>query len=524
MPNYYRPRRLEVVAPPEPEIPPRNLLVWRDSVHESEQEVLSFWRVSFGARYDRDGIFEALARFYEAAKITSHIAYEALGDFDLLLRLWVPRGPLPEELAAILRAHLVAHDVWEVEYIYCTLNEHWRLGQDPKPVDLPTKTLMDNKVVQAINDFNDRQVQNADEPYPPGAQELIDANLLGPVNLEERGIRFYMTMSRPFRALSQAARQDLFSRLREVCRDAEDDFHRHNPSVALPTHVSVYSGVGGTMGEFLLLGRAPHGYFHDFIRDLSFRVRGLHLPETQGMRPHTNVLADRMFSECTEHRRTVAVKQVVDDIADRNEDQELEYKATFSVDFSTYINTGERRSKDEMKDAVLRTVCGMLNSDTGGVLVVGVVEVDREYQKALRHSVARGDQMLERLSSEFGYKPERRDAAYVRPLANLTVGVELEYMDGQPYASLDIVAGAVQTMLRDRIDPNPFLFFRMETAAQDGRTVLIIQVSPADSWCYARLHRNSEEAFFVREAASTRQYSRRETELYQRAHRREPAG
>lgn len=523
MATYYAARSLRAVKEPRPPGKVRPLLLWHDIVHERERETLTFWRLSFGPKYDRNGIFGHLEEFYKAFEIRSHILYETLGEFDILLRLWIPRGFLPGEIETGLRSHLAWHDVWNVEYMFSTSHEHWTMRGRPKPTDALAGTFVSNQTITAINEFNDRQVESADLPYPQEVEDLIDRGLIAPINLEERGIRFYLFLGRPFRPLDRAVRDDLLRRLGEECDAADAEFREHNPS-APASHISIYSGVGGSFTDYLLLGRAPHEYFHDFMRTLVFKLREMPLVADYGMRPHTHVIADQIFSECTEHRRTLSAEEVDAAALGAGESQTLEYKATFSVNLRAVLHDNVKSGQPEMKDAVVKTVCGMLNSDDGGVVVLGVLEVDREYAGALRHSQKRADALLAQLHERFHYSPPSDEHGVRRPLPNLEVGIELEYTGGGPYESFDVFSRAVSDTLRERIDPSPWPWMRMDPVTRQGHTLLYLSIEAADDWCYARLSDGTADAFFVREAASTRQYTARERDLYQRAHRPRDGG
>src|SRR5436305_333564 len=95
---------LRAVNPPPDESGAAEILIWNDAVHERvESAHLYFWRLSFGFDYDRDSIFEHLAQFYRKANINSYVAYETLGDYDVLIRMWVPRTYIAEEIENALR-------------------------------------------------------------------------------------------------------------------------------------------------------------------------------------------------------------------------------------------------------------------------------------------------------------------------------------------------------------------------------------------------------------------------------------
>src|SRR5215204_3092441 len=103
------------------------LYVWHDEVHIARESArLQYWRLSFVPEFDRRRIFDTLRSIYRAFGITSYIAYETFGSFDLLLRIWIPRTCDSEEFMAALETSLFPLSLWQVEYFAVgTVERHW---------------------------------------------------------------------------------------------------------------------------------------------------------------------------------------------------------------------------------------------------------------------------------------------------------------------------------------------------------------------------------------------------------------
>ena len=323
---------LEDPLPPRPEV-----LLWNDRVHErDESSQLYFWRLSFAPDYNRDSIFASLGTFYEQAGITAYVAYETLGDFDLLLRLWVPRRFIPDEIENLLRDILRADSLWDVNYLACRTDLH-HAGLPRTSFALENApALVSDAMVSSINDFNRRQMDGELVVRPPGASSLLQQGVLIPVRLDTRGIRFYIVFDRPHRA-TPAARKEILRRLLEKCESLRSEWAALLPD-GPPSQISVYSGAG-TMSDYLVLARAPHGHFHNFVRAMVIGLRAIGLEQYQ-MRPYTYVLADEMFSGFQEQRTTVASAGFSEEQLFAPEDSSLELKATFATNLRRLRHEG----------------------------------------------------------------------------------------------------------------------------------------------------------------------------------------
>jgi hypothetical protein len=519
--------------------PQREVLLWDDDVHERhEASLLYFWRLSFGVYYDREYIFAQLREFYANFEIPSFVAYQILGDYDLLLRLWIPRRFIPEEITAALFQFLRGTSLEQIDYLSCHTRRHWakptrstRHRDESRPLEVDS---VGEDVIASVNAFNRAQF-DADTVIshqldaslspppgtavlrPPGTAELIAEDMLIPISLETKGIRMFVIFDRAKRA-GPNYHEDVLGRLDGACDAIEKEWAQsHSVTEQSPCatgpHFSIYSG-GGSMSDFLLMVRAPHGDFHEFVSIVLSRLRSIGLDKTYQIRPYTYVIADALFTDFREQRVSVVSADITAARLSGRETDTLEFKATFAVNIRRWRSEGHQGKDDRVQDAVVKSVCGFLNSLEGGVLVIGVLETEREYVAAQ----ANGEQLLTWLEETFTYDIKRdADGALVRPLSNALIGVEHEYTQDGPYKDADTYYGALRDILKDRIDPNPLRWLRVGEREVDGRKFAVMTVRPADTWCYAMISTTRDPQFFVREAASTRAATGREAELYRDA-------
>ena len=170
-------------------------------------------------------------------------------------------------------------------------------------------------LIDAVNQYNDQQCERHKSeagatPEPPLSRPaeinaLVSSGVLRPVPLDTRGIRVFITFDhprQPFRPETRSLEVRAVKRkCDEVRRSWEGRKEKTGEAIA-PPNISIYAGAG-SMTDFLVMARAPHKHFHAFVRQLIYGLREIGLAERYEMRPYTHVIADRMFTDCREHRR-----------------------------------------------------------------------------------------------------------------------------------------------------------------------------------------------------------------------------
>ena len=80
------------------------MLQWNSEIHRKwGRSSLHFWLLRFREMYDREEMFNRLVEFMDETKVGAYAAYELSGEFDILLRAWIPMdqvGGFPDRLEA----------------------------------------------------------------------------------------------------------------------------------------------------------------------------------------------------------------------------------------------------------------------------------------------------------------------------------------------------------------------------------------------------------------------------------------
>lgn len=483
------------------------VLLWHDLIHESQDlSRLHFWRLSFSPSYDSEAIFERLHSAFVERSIESYAIYQTLGAWDLLLRVWVPREQSAEEIQAHLDRALQHLKIWNIDWISCHTVSHWADG-DTNPSLWPD---LDDPVVGEVSRFNDKQMRGETVERSERMQELVAEGVLKVIPTDTKGVRLFVVFDHPRFPFNPGGRRQALSRLRQACEEVSAIWSTSLGEDETP-RISIYEG-SGTMTEFLVMARAPHGHFHSFVSDLGSRLRQAGLDDLYDMRSYTHVIADRMFSRFAENRPSSKAEPQPEIGIELEETESLEYKASFSLDVRRYLETGEQAIDPRLIHATVRAVCGLLNSPRGGRLVIGVLEVRRMLERTKDKL-----KLLQSMSEKFGYEIEQ--AELLAP-PNALIGIEAEVGEEKNFKDLDAYQRRVGEVLRDQITPNPWSFMELSFSERDERSLCVIEVRPGNEWFWGLSADGGHEEFYVREAGATRAYSGVESDLYKKANPR----
>jgi hypothetical protein len=489
------------------------VLLWHDKIHETQDAArLYFWRLSFSPSYEREEILTRLRQFFVDVQITSHTIYETLGEYDLLLRMWVPRVIDHDELELKIWRALRELKLWNINYLSCRTERHWANSEATATLKSDDWPQLTDPVVREVSEFNRRQMAGERQARSAQIEELLAKGVLRAVPTDRRGIRFFITFDHPRLPFNPGNRRIAVNAIVGAC-DAVLAEWSARPLEAPGPQISMYEGIG-SMTDFLVLARAPHPFFHEFVDDVLQHLRGAGLDGLFDMRPYTHVIADQMFRDFAEDRLSISEQMPLDIDIESDEAESLEFKATLGLNVREFVNRGARDLDDRMIHGVVRAVCGLLNSPRGGALVIGVLETRREVERAKDKTT-----YLASLREHFGY--EFDDGADVpSALPNALIGIESEIGEGLPFGDRDAFLGRLTEVLRERIRPNPWPFLRTEVRSIRDRHVCVVSVTPGDSWFYARSADGKHEEFYVREAGSTRAYSGVDMDLFKNANPR----
>ncbi len=268
--------------------------MWHHHVHtEKAGESLYFWRVGFDPIYERDMVQAAIREACNRHDVGGLIAYELLGVYDILLRVWLPEGcsfddmhqTMTDELAP---AGLAILDPFQVNYMV----RHWPFhvnGEQQNPSDPALHNLSADTIEQVDNRF-----EQVDE------EKLVDLEgkwLLSRRSNEDQvevadpqspGIKFMMTVSAKD-GLEVSEMERLESKIAEILDGVKGISQR-----------SLYAGSG--FGHFLILGRA--GYeaesYHALQGELISRLNAAELREEFGTRTSSHLTGQRGYSIVSE--------------------------------------------------------------------------------------------------------------------------------------------------------------------------------------------------------------------------------
>ena len=499
------------------------LYVWHDHVHvQRERAQLQFWSLSFVPDYNEKAIEEALSRVYERFGITSYITYQTLGQFDLLLRLWVPRNVQLEELNGAIEDRLHKEDLFKAEFLVVTnVDLHWvwldREGygppREPTPDDVARVT--NQQVIQLAEHNRDvLRVAKSHEahplpPPPTWVDDYLESNCLGKISVSEHGIRFYLTFNDPRKPFREEERRHALGAMMRQCEEVVRESLERFPQ-ANPPQMSLYSGYG-SMTQFLILARAPDQHFYWFMRRLVFALRESTIASLYRIRPYTTVMADRTFLDFREYP-FVQNEPLADAVLAGPETSRLEFKATLLTSVRELV-TGEEKLLEGVQSAAVRAVAGLLNSDEGGSLVIGLLELAREIE---RFRGDKGEYAL-RLADMFRLFPQ--GISIGDPDAKAVTGIEADY-GLRKYSDPDSFRNYLRQLLQSEISPNPGPYYEIDFRPLEGRTLAVVNVNPrlATSFFYV----GKQGLFFVRETTSTVSYAGGLGDDYRRVHPRSP--
>lgn len=451
------------------------LFVWNDAVHEAREGArLQFWRFSFVPDYDRDAIFQALHRVFRdpSIQIRSFIIYEAFGDFDLLLRAWVPRATTPEDLGIAFERVLDPLSMYQQEYTLARATLlHW-VWQDVEAEDATARRPnaddlleVSNSRVSELTAYNDL-VLKADGEHVPDLQapqwvtSLRQKNLLSELSLDRHGMRFYVRFDHSKRPLRRPEQDTIARRIRDMCVQVARQT-RSRLDLSTQVDLSLYVG-SGPMTDFLILARAPDGHFYSFARDLIFGLHRLDLHTTYSMRTYTEVLANRNFAEFQESPTTEELT-TNDSVLDEPESESLEFKASFAFDVHRFLATGQEAVSKVVTDSAVKAICGLLNAPLGGRLIIGALEIERELERAADRSEA-----FNKLSARYPIRPQATSIDLLRLDSKAILGIEADF------AEWDKFVLRLEQALRNQITPYPRGFIEIQKLQVLGKTLAVV--------------------------------------------------
>lgn len=525
--------------------------VWHTAVHDSLGERLYYWRLSFATVYDRTKALQRIATALRGLDppCKSFVIYETFGDWDVLVRCWIPKSHSPEDLEVVLYDALRDFDVFEIQYLavfgivrHHAYREHFI--SDPEPDLVMSALIREANFVKAIDQHNTmlaseleqrlklnqiHSVEYATQTSPQvheAAESLGRIGLVAPIRIGRPGVRFHISLGLGRHPLNAADRKLLNEDLLDVISKVSAEHRATNGVTHSP--ISLYHGLG-TFTTHLLTCKAPDGGFYEFADDLLSQIHKVTLIRRFQLKPSTSVHSSRdvlVAEECGALPPTPAFSE--EDLAQAPpEDETLEFKASAWFDLHKFVSAhrglieSNGSAPDGMAEptpnlgissvlpkprsfaagltAIAKSVCAFLNSG-GGTLIVGVAELDRVADKIAEIDV----EGIQAIFNYYGYVPITPEIE--RPPLWIT-GLECDYsLADKGVNDWDKWRNGVADKLANSITPNPMPSGEVTITPLElpnlapGRTVAVLRVQGRGSpnrWHYF------DNQFWIRQSGQT---------------------
>jgi hypothetical protein len=442
-------------------------------------ESLHYWFLTFATSYEWEVLRKELRQLLADHNVRSFALYELMGDFDVLLRVWLPQGT-SGAFRAKLQNRLEKFSLrTDTPYSVEKVIRHWPFtedgtgflrGLDP---DIPPPSL------DAIERANALMAEGAPSENPQLAQLVADG-FVGPPregNDQVLGVKI-VTLIKPIVVLTNLQKRGMAKQLALVL-DRQTNIRQR----------SLYQ-VDGQDASFVLSCLAPESSFFAFREEL---IRDLApLLETAGARTVSYSCASRRlllfqdFIHAPDSRRPRnAPKRPVKELLNLEESATLEVKGSAFAPLDPWLFGGEElvESPAFFGHGVLRAIVGFLNAE-GGSVVIGGLERERYQSRTAKDKTSR--------------LPEFRDiGAYTCPgLVDPTFAAK--GWDAYERKMVDLIKSNVAP------DPLPLISIRMEELQSVRFCVVDIQPGREIGWHYLQPQRGEAgPQFLVRQGART---------------------
>lgn len=430
--------------------------IWNPHIRENIlKESLFYVRLSFSPRYLAKKTALLLENYFEEEGVNSYAIWEITGNFDLLLRFWLPSDKHISKFHQGIVDCLDSVSLSGCDYFGVANYVHWlwENGND-KSVINSVKSITN----EIVDKFNSSKVDKKTEKF------YVENNVLRKWR-RTNGITFVITIPPPVATINEEGKKAFWGKLVGVMESSRcvNDF-------------ACYSGVG--FCNYILVGTVKYSEFGSIDTEVLDKISELSIMGASGIRTQTNILLGNGGAPIKYKDKMELVSPIIDKEEIPEENQYLECKASFSLDTERYLKGDGKETYDKMLsfNGVGKNVVGMLNAK-GGVLIIGLSEKE-----------TLGSRKLEELSKKY-------------PSNNLYLicGIEIEYNK----KGWDEYSRRLQRFFRDYIEPNPLGHLRLERQMVKGKALCFIHIvrKVKDSWFY--LKHNDQKKFYVRHGAET---------------------
>lgn len=395
------------------------LLQWHSELHRRWARCsLQFWLLRFGEMYDREAKFDQLVEFMEGEDIGSYAAYELSGEFDILLRLWVPAA---EAGGFADRLEKEFDPVDSREFTAVEVVRHWpwrgEVGEEPEPCDAEklarTTSIEDVTAVNRVSDETHRgELALPSENEAPVLERLMAAHAVTDMQ-STTGIRIIIRLKVKERLDNEDSirlTNHVATLLDGITRPKGGDY-KATPGHFIVDEVSVYRCKDRSL---LVLCRVPYEGWHSLREGLLEplgNMQGVLQTTTFAalsrnlVRSRDRLLLDDQAAEALsggdggqgaagagDRSPKVPPPPVTGSGAsprlDRSEGAEFEVKGSAFTMLERWLGRAADAADDAhlkessgfFRDSVAKTVVAMLNSE-GGSMVLGALEPEKMREK-----------------------------------------------------------------------------------------------------------------------------------------------
>jgi hypothetical protein len=390
-----------------PESPHRPIFLWHPKIHSRiGNEQLVFVLAGFDPVYKRVRVVEEIKRALTDLGIRSYALWELLGDHDLMIQAWLPAGVTTSEFQSKLAEH-VSVEAETTPMVVESFIDHWMW----RDVDLDE--------VEASVPSED--YSNLNEGYVPRTR-LNNYRHAGYIHAtpNSRRLKFFVRITNPHRSTTR----NIEAQIRENIKKGftNPDSSRTGPFVSNGVVMKVHGGA-----SYLITGRLSNSHFTAIGEQFQTAFAESGVLESLGCRTITHLSALYAPVERMEQLLPLPMEDATQRPSDddlklwlkESESDDLEFKSSAFTDIDYKVGRKERaRNQNEQVHEVAKAVVGLLNA-AGGIVVIGVAELDKypagELLRAYPGSTQVRDRMIIGVDSEFS-----KDGwdAYQRRLAN----------------------------------------------------------------------------------------------------------
>jgi hypothetical protein len=405
-----------------------------------------------------------------------------IGEFDLLIQVWLPVTSTQEHFEKEVRAALKGDHInlmADTAFAVRSILLHWAWNgpggalREPSPEVLERRLSSEKiKGINALDDYSDLPKAEL--------QKLQHENLISLAEPAD-GVRFFTAISTPAQDLNSTAREELENRLRGVFLDAGE----------LISEPSIYGGAG--FGQYLLSGKVPCDRFYDITQKVIEQINSTGVQAFFGVRTHTQLSgtpAPLFFEDDLPLDVPAQPSIALEGLFTGDEGQNLEIKGSLMVDVKRWLRRGEVVREDKiLREGVLKAIVGFLNA-SGGTVVVGALEKSR-FSDYL-------DKQLAEYPSSGNYK---------------ILGLDLDYEAAGRGRGWDAIELQLRNVLGSGIEPAPTVWVSIRRESFRGQNLCVISVAEPDrGWFYLR--DGGRLSFYVRQGNQTTELLGAEADTY----------